>query len=224
MKLAALVSGGKDSWYAAYLAKQRNHELVCIVTLRPESSESYMFHFPNVEFVEQQAEAAGLPLISLPTKGMKEHELKELKEALNLAKQKYHIEGVVSGAIASEYQKKRIENVCAELELKSITPIWGIRPEQYMMGLFALNFDAIIIGIAADGLNELWLGRKLDRNAAADMKKLNVSTIGEGGEYESFVLDCPLFKKRLEIWDSTTTMENKCTGRVVIKEIQLLKK
>jgi len=224
MKLAALISGGKDSWYAAFQAKNRNHEIVCIVTIEPESPESYMFHFPNVEFTRQQAQAADLPIISIPTAGIKEQELQDLKEALNLAKQKYHIEGIVSGAIASSYQRERIDNLAAELELKSVAPIWGIKPQQYSMGLMANKFDVIITGIAADKLTEDWLGKKLDKDSFAELEKLNINPVGEGGEYESFVLDCPLFKKRIEIWDHTTIMENEFTGKLLFKEVQLLKK
>ena len=224
MKLAALISGGKDSWYAAYLAVKRTHEIACIVTLEPESPESWMFHFPNAKFTREQAQAADIPIISLPTKGVKEQELQDLKEALNLAKQKYHVEGIVSGAIASNYQKTRIENLATELKLKSLTPLWGVRPEQYMIGLVANDFKVIITGIAADGLDESWLGKKIDRNTIQDLQKLELHITGEGGEYETFVLDCPLFKKKIQVWDSITAMDNECTGKVFLKEIQLIKK
>ena len=94
MKLAALISGGKDSWYAAYTAKKLNHEIACLITINSENKDSWMYHTPNVEFVQQQAAAASIPLIMLPTQGVKEQELRDLKEAINLAKQSHHIEGV----------------------------------------------------------------------------------------------------------------------------------
>lgn len=228
MKIAILVSGGKDSWYAAYLAKKQGHEIACIVTLKPERADSYMFHFPNIDFVEQQAEAAGLPLIMLPTEGVKEKELKELKEALNLAKQKHKIEGVCAGALASQYQKERVEAVCEELDLKVVAPIWHMDPMMYMRGLLLNNFKIIIIGVAADGFSEQWLGKELERNSLEELRRLSEKhrfhIAGEGGEYETFVLDCPLFKRRLEVWDSDTHMENQCTGRLLFKEVQLVKK
>jgi len=224
MKLAALISGGKDSWYAAYEAQKQGHEVVCLVTLIPEKDDSYMFHFPNVEFVEKQAEAADLPLIQLPTKGVKEKELEDLKQAINLAKQKYHIEGICSGAVASQYQKERVDNIAEELELKSIAPIWHIEPMLYMQNIVLKGFDTIIVGIAADGLDESYLGRKIDRDVVQLMQRTKIHLAGEGGEYETFVLDCPLFKKKLEVWDSFVQIENNCTGKLIIKEIQLLKK
>ncbi len=224
MKLAALMSGGKDSWYAAYAASKLNHEITCLITLKSERDDSYMFHIPNIDFVQQQAEAANLPLIMLPTEGVKEEELKDLKEAINLAKQTHKIEGVCAGALASQYQKERVEAICEELGLKVIAPMWGMDPEQYLRALILDGFKVIIVGVAADGLNESFLGREFDRNLIEDLKKTRIHIGGEGGEYETFVLDCPLFKKRLEIWDSTINMENKYTGKLLFKEIQLLKK
>ncbi|MBW2977351.1 diphthine--ammonia ligase [Candidatus Woesearchaeota archaeon] len=224
MKLAALISGGKDSWYAAYQAKKLAHEIVCLITLNPEREDSWMFHVPNIEFVPKQAEAADLPLVMLPTSGIKEEELKDLKQAIKLAKDKYKIQGVCAGALASQYQKQRVENICTELELKTVAPMWHMDPEQYMRALILDKFEAIIVGVAAEGLNESFLGRKIDRNLIEDLKKTNIHIAGEGGEYESFVLDCPLFKKRLEIWDSDIVMESENTGKLIFKEIQLLKK
>lgn len=228
MKLAALVSGGKDSWYAAYMARKFGNEIACIVTLKPEKSDSYMFHFPNVEFVSKQAEAADLPIIELPTKGVKEQELQDLKEAINLAKQKHHIEGVCSGALASEYQKTRVDAICEELSLKSVAPIWHMDPMMYMQGLLLNNFKVIIVGIAAEGLSEEWLGKEIERNSLQELRRLaekhRFHLAFEGGEAETFVLDCPLFKKRLEVWDSETVMENDYTGKLVIRELQIVKK
>ncbi|MBW2995933.1 diphthine--ammonia ligase [Candidatus Woesearchaeota archaeon] len=224
MKLAALISGGKDSWYAAYAASKLNHEIVCLITLKPEKEDSWMFHVPNIELVPKQAEAASLPLIMLPTEGVKEEELRDLKEAINLAKQSHKIDGVCAGALASQYQKERVEAICDELDLKCISPMWGIDPEQYLRTLILDNFEVIIVGVAAEGLDESYLGRKIDKTLIEDLKKTQVHLGGEGGEYETFVLDCPLFKKRLEIWKSYNHMESENTGKLVIEEIQLLKK
>ena len=223
-KLAALISGGKDSWYAAYAASKLNHEIVCLITLNPEREDSWMFHVPNIEFVPKQAEAADLPLIILPTEGIKEQELSDLKEAINLAKQSHKIEGVCAGALASKYQKERVEAICNELDLKLVAPMWGMDPEQYLRALLLDKFEIIIIGVAAEGLNESFLGRNLDRNLIEDFKKTKIHIAGEGGEYETFVLDCPLFRKKLEVWKSYNHMESENTGKLIFEEIQLLKK
>ena len=63
------------------------------------------------------------------------------------------------------------------------------------------EFEAIIVKVASFGLSaDRFLGRSIrdvrdDLLLAAERCALNVC--GEGGEYESFVLDCPLFRRRL---------------------------
>jgi len=223
MKVGALISGAKDSMYAAYAASKK-HELVCLINLIPEKPDSWMFHVPNLHLVPKQAELIGLPLISIPTSGEKEKELDDLKEAVRIAKDKYKIKGVVSGAIASEYQKSRIDRICEELGLESIVPIWHMNAEQYMHKLVLEGFEVIIVGVAAEGFNESWLGRKIDRNTIADLKKLKIHIAGEGGEYETFVLDCPLFKKKIEVVSAEKEMESEYAGVYQIKEIELIKK
>ena len=228
MKLAALISGGKDSIYAAYQATKFAHEIVCLINLQPERQDSWMFHVPNAKFVEQQAKVMEIPLISLPTSGIKEQELDDLKSAMKLAVQKHKIQGIVSGALASMYQKQRIDALCKELKLQSITPLWRMNLQQYMQALILDNFEVIITAIAADGFNKSWLGRKLDRNMLFDLIKLNrdysINIAGEGGEYETFVLDCPLFKKRITIQEAETKLESEFCGQYLFKEIKLVKK
>src|SRR3989338_1738515 len=142
MKVCALVSGGKDSLMAAYKAS-KEHQLVCLVAMKSRNPESYMFHIPNIELVKVQAEAMGIPLIFWETEGIKEEELEDLKKAIEIAKEKYKIEGVVSGAIASKYQKERIENICKELKLASVTPLWQTGIEVYIRELLR-DFEIII--------------------------------------------------------------------------------
>ena len=228
MKGAALISGGKDSIYAAYAAKRQGHEIVCLINLQPERKDSWMFHVPNAEFVEQQAEAMEIPLISLPTSGIKEKELDDLKSAIKLAIQKHKIQGIVSGALASMYQKQRIDKLCKELKLQSITPLWHTNPQQYLQALILDNFEVIITAIAAEGFDKSWLGRKLDRNMLFDLIKLNrdfgIHICGEGGEYETFILDCPVFKKKIIIQKAETKIESDFCGQYLFKEIKLVKK
>ncbi len=226
MKLAALVSGGKDSIYAAFQESKQN-EIVCLISFKSKRPDSYMFHIPNIDLVKQQAEAMALPLIFMESSGIKEKELNDIKKALKTAIEKYNIQGVVSGALASNYQKTRIDNICKELKIESIAPLWHIDPEQYLNDLIKDNFKIIITGIAADGLDKSFLGKEIDNDLIEKFKKINekigMHIIGEGGEYESLVLDCPLFKKKLKIIKSNIKMENECTGHL-IAEAELVRK
>jgi len=205
MRAAALFSGGKDSALAAWHAMQQGVEVAVLVTLLPESTASYMFHHPNVEWTALQASASGIPQIMRKTAGEKEAELGDLHAALREAVREYGIKAVISGALASNYQKRRVDAACEELGLLSIAPLWG-KDQEALLGEIAQDFEAVVTSVSADGFDESWLGRKIDEGCIADLlrlrKRYGISLGGEGGEYESFVLNAPFFTKRVRIVES----------------------
>jgi len=203
MKVAILFSGGKDSVYSAYLAKQAEHELLCLISIFSENKESYMFHTPSIEKVEKQAEVMGLSIIIQKTKGEKEKELEDLEEAIKKAKQEYGIEGIVTGAIQSVYQASRIQKICDRLKLKCINPLWQKNELEYLKELIDNKFKVMIVGVFGYPLDQKWLGRIIDVDFIKEVQELNekykIHVAGEGGEFETFVVNCGLFDKELEI-------------------------
>ena len=216
MKLGILSSGGKDSTYSAWLAKEYDYELTCLISIFSENQESYMFHTPSIKQVKKQAEGMEIPLIIQKTEGNKEEELKDLEKAIEKAKQKYKIEGIVTGAIQSIYQSLRIQKICNKLNLECFNPIWQKNEEEYLAELIQNKFKVILTGVFAYPLNESWLGKEINREFINELKKINqtykINIAGEGGEYETFVLNCPLFKKELKIINKRifSTGENSC--------------
>jgi len=227
MRIVALISGGKDSLYALYQESKKN-EITCLITLKSKNPDSWIFHTINVHITELQAKAMDLPLISLETKGMKEKEIKDLKKAIGIAKEKYKIKGIVSGAIKSNYQKQRIDKLCKGLRLKSISPLWHIDEEGYLKKLIKDKFKVIITSISAEGLNKDFLGKEINNRLINKLKIINkknkINISGEGGEFETLVLDCPLFKKKLKIKKAEIKMENECTGKYIVKDVRLIDK
>ena len=226
MRLGVLFSGGKDSTYAMFLAKQKN-EIACLISVFSENKESYMFHTPNINLVEMQAKCLGLPLMIKKTKGEKEKELADLKNAIKEAKTKYKLDGIVTRAVASRYQAERIEKICDELDLKCINPLWGINQIQLLNELIKNNFKVIISGIFAYPLDEKWLGKQLDDELIIKLAKLQeqykLNPSGEGGEIETTVLDCPIFKKRIEILESEIKAKGN-SGVFIVKRAKLAEK
>jgi asparagine synthase (glutamine-hydrolysing) len=224
MKLAALFSGGKDSVYAMYKLRNK-HKIACLITLKSKRPDSYMFHYPNIELTKVQAKLMNIPIIFHPTSGVREKELMDLKRALQEAKKKYKIKGVVTGAIASSYQRMRVEKICRELNLKPFSPLWQIDQEKYLEKLYKDKFEIIITGIGAYGLNKDFLAKRIDKEFIRKLQKINddfpINFSGEGGEFESFVLNCPLFSKRIKVKRGNILMEREYTGRYLIKEIEL---
>jgi diphthamide synthase (EF-2-diphthine--ammonia ligase) len=284
MRLAALVSGGKDSLYAAYLAMQAGNKLSYIVSVLSDNPDSYMFHVPNAHLVKIQAELMRIPFVQVRTKGEKEKELEDLKTTLAglsrnvkdaaskngnavcprcgskfsckpegncwcksaslklplspkagacfcpaCLRELAGIDGIVTGAIASEYQKSRIDKIAQELGLQSLAPLWHREPVELLQSMLKDRFEMIITAVAAEGLGESWLGRHLDSDSIGEFielsKKYRFSPVGEGGEFESLVLDCPLFSKRIKVseshkkWDSSSR-----SGVLEIKNVELVEK
>ena len=198
MKLASLFSGGKDSTYALYLAKKFSHEIACIITMDSQNKDSYMLHTP-VDNVGYLAARMQLPLIKFSTQGKKEKELVDLKKAIKLAIKKYEIEGVVTGAVASTYQASRMQKICNELDIYCFNPLWQKNQIALLNELIKNNFKFKIVKVAADGLNNSWINKILDKKSIIELIKLSqrykFSVTGEGGEIETEIIDCPLFKK-----------------------------
>lgn len=223
MHVAALVTGGKDSALALYRALKQGHEVKYLVTMLPQRENSWMFHYPNIHLTDLFAEAVGIPLVKAETSGVKEIELQDLKGLLATL----NIGGVVSGAISSRYQKKRIDRICRQLNLRSIAPLWQEDPIKLVKEIIRLNFEVIIVGAYAYGFDEGWLGRKINSKTLDDLVELNkeyeISPVGEGGEYETLVLYAPFFKKRIRLLRVEKFWENH-SGYLLVKKAELIDK
>jgi diphthine-ammonia ligase len=223
MKLAALFSGGKDSTYSAYLAGKGGHDVSIFACIRPARMDSYMFHGVNIDMVPLSAEAQGKPLVLAPSSGEKEKEVEDLKRLIELL----HIDGVVSGAIASSYQRDRVNAVCRALGIAHVSPLWGKSPVEVLTNEIKSGMEIVMTHVAAAGLDRSWLGRRIDVRAAEELEKLSkrygLSICGEGGEYETLVVDAPWFTKRIDptktevIWEGTS-------GTLKIHEARLASK
>lgn len=203
MRLGVLFSGGKDSAYAAWLAKKEGHKIECLITLYSTNKDSFMFHTPAIDLTEKQAKLMDIALVKQETAGVKEEELDDLKRAIKKAIKKHAIEGIVTGALASDYQASRIAEICENLGIKCINPLWQKNQLEVLRELIKNKFEIIISGVAAYPLDKKWIGRKIDEKFIEDVKtlaeKYKINPAGEGGEFESLVINCPLFKKPLKV-------------------------
>ncbi|MFH1105622.1 MAG: diphthine--ammonia ligase [Candidatus Aenigmatarchaeota archaeon] len=226
MNVGILFSGGKDSCLALSRAG-KEHKIVCLISVISANKESYMFHTPNIHVTDLQAEAMGLPLVKKETLGMKEDELHDLKTVIAEAKEKYKIEGIVTGAIESVYQSSRIKKICDALGLRCINPLWKADQASLLKELLDKGFRVIISGVFAHPLDEKWLGKEIDKNVIKELvvmrDKYGISPSGEGGEIETTVIDAPFFKKRIEILESERIFRED-SGVFAIKKARLADK
>lgn len=198
LRLAALFSGGKDSTYSVYSVEREGHTVEMLLTAQPSKSDSLYFHYPNVHLTALQAESMNKRHILLEVSG---DELDTLKRLIRFASG--HVDGVVLGVISSRFQRKAVEEICRELGLQLVTPLWGREQSTLLREMIRSGFEIMITGVAAWGLTEEWLGKILTEAEVDRLeevgRRFGVSLCGEGGELETFVLDCPLFSKRVQV-------------------------
>lgn len=223
MKFVALLSGGKDSCYAMHLiASNEDNELVAIANLKPSESgkeiDSYMYQTVGQDVLELQAKALNVPLYQRVIRGKPVNqameynspvvgdEVEDLYELLSDIRHDIEFDAVSCGAIHSNYQRLRAENVCSRLDIQLLSPLWGRDQTELLREMIDSGIEAILIKTAALGLNPCqYLGRKIDYNLYEKLVQLNqkyqLNVCGEGGEYESMTIGCPMFKNKKIIID-----------------------
>ncbi len=216
-----MFSGGKDSCYSVWLAQHQAWNVARLVTVKPQAPDSWMFHYPNVEWTGLQARSMGLQQIVVS--GGKD-ELGSLEETLRAMKRDYEIDGIVTGAVASDYQKSRFDSLCERVGLKSFSPLWHKKPETLVDDLMNAGFRIIMSGVAASGLDDSWLGTELTSATWKKLKELSsrhgLQLSGEGGEYETFVFDAPHFSKNITVESSDRVWDGQ-SGRLIIRKASL---
>jgi len=220
----SLFSGGKDSSWALYRALEEGLDVARLVTVHPEG-DSYMYHVPATELATLAAESVGIPLVEVEPDDFEadgatesgaqgDAELRPLEAALSDLDSDLPggVAGVTAGAVESEYQTSRIEGMCERLDADLFAPLWQRDPRELADAMLAAGFEITIIRVAADGLDESWLGRGLDAAALDELEALNerrgVHILGEGGEFETLVTDGPHMDRAIELeseteWDGT---------------------
>ncbi|KAJ3802020.1 hypothetical protein GGU11DRAFT_828540 [Lentinula aff. detonsa] len=233
MKYVALLSGGKDSCYNLLHCQKNGHELVAAASLRPvqgkEELDSYLYQTVGQDAIQFVARALDAPLYRgdiLGTaveqgseygtrssrKGVDGDETEDLYDLL--ANVKYHhpdVQGVSVGAILSNYQRVRVEHVCQRLSLTCLCYLWQRSQDELLSEMIEAGMEAILIKVAGIGLTTKHLGKSLAemRPTLVRLNDLYGSHIcGEGGEYESLTLDCPLFKSRIVLTDVETVIHS----------------
>jgi len=225
MKLGSLFSGGKDSTFAIYLAQKQGHEVTCLLSIFTKSEESHLLHYPNLQWTKLQSESMNIPQLTINSESDEtDDELSALEKLLQNAKDQFHIEGLVHGGIKSQFQKEKFESLCSKLDLVAITPLWNTEPEQYMNNLLDSNFIFIMITVSSDGLDDTWLGKEITKSDIDTLKNLSekfgFNLNFEGGEAETFVVNCPLFSNSIKI-NKTKKIWDGYRGRFEIMDAEL---
>ena len=247
MKFAGLISGGKDSIFSIQTLINQGHTLICVGNVAPpvkyKELDSFMYQSAGNEIVPKIAECLGVPFYQVTTSGeavtkeleyseTAKDEVEDLFKLMRLM-QKNHpeIEAVSSGAIASTYQKNRVENLCGRLSWKSLAPIWKKDFKPLLEEMIDSGIVAILVRVCSYGLKKKHLGKTLGElkpylHSLHD--KYDVNCCGEGGEFETLVIDAPVYKKKLNIFESEVDvhLDNgiQYVAKLIIKKAELINK
>jgi ABC transporter with metal-binding/Fe-S-binding domain ATP-binding protein len=221
LNTAVLFSGGKDSGLAlAYALEYTN--VKCLIIIQSSNIESYMFHTPNIKWAKYQAERTKIPYVIKKTSGIKENELKDLKSVIKSVKKKYLVDAIVTGAIESVYQASRIQTITNDLGIECFNPLWQKDQIEILNELLTKKFEIIIVGTFAYGM-DIVIGKKIDANFIEIVAKLKdtlkINPAGEGGEFESFILNAPYFSSPLKIINSKIVKDD--SGGILVDILKL---
>ena len=199
MRIAVLSSGGKDSSAAWWWAMCRGWEIAAVVTVDIQDGDSHMFQVPSTKWVERQALLANVPWVNVPASGSVEDEIEALEQALS----KLEIDGIVSGALRSDFQKQRLECMSQRLNIHSFSPLWHQTPIEHLKGMVEAGFQIMLTSVSCEGLDHTWLGHVLTESSLLELHALSkqhrFNVDGEGGEYETYVLGGPIWSRALRV-------------------------
>lgn len=201
--VACVISGGKDGIFAYYKVLQHGHVVKALINLYSQSNR-VSFHRYEKALVQQQASAMGLPLIQkkiTPQHENQEQFESQLKDILLKAKENYSLDGIVVGYILQgDYQDILLKKICSEIGLKLILPNHGRKSERVAKEIVKSGIKAMITTVNEEYLSRDWLSKFVDTSFLAFVKsKNNIDFCGDKGEYHTFVVDAPFFKKRVTV-------------------------
>ncbi|KAI8907312.1 hypothetical protein EDD86DRAFT_184112, partial [Gorgonomyces haynaldii] len=224
MKFVALISGGKDSIFSIMHSVALGHELVGLVNLRPKVDEddSYMFQSVGHNVIDLYQQMLGVPVYRRTLTGTSKNiqnlyqrtegdEIEDLFLILQELQQQIGFQAISTGAILSSYQRLRVEHVSMRLGLVSLGYLWQMDQEQLLQSMIDAGLEAILIKVACAGLDQRHLGKTLSEmqpHLLRMQSKYGIHVCGEGGEFESLVLDAPIFKQRMVIDETQTVVHS----------------
>ncbi len=199
MKTAdVLWTGGKDSCYAAMVAKNEGWTIRRLVLFVPEGEVKFQAH--PIKLIQAQAEAMSLPLGLIPVKEPYR------QSYVNAISQMEGIDALITGDIdLVDSYPNWIEECVAEADspLQVLRPLWQRDRSELLREMLAAGLEIAITHVASQHIPPEWQGRIIDQAIADALDGLSttcgVDVCGENGEYHTIVLNCPLFSKPISL-------------------------
>jgi diphthine-ammonia ligase len=189
-------SGGKDSCFALMKAMEAGYSPKVLLNVLNEEGRISRSHGIPAGILQKQSEAAGLP-IHLISSSWQEYE-KHFTGALAVLKEQYELTHAVFGDIDLQPHRDWEEKVCANAGLAAFLPLWQQDRRQLVGQMLEAGIETVIIS-CNEVMGEGFIGRMITPELVEELESLGIDACGENGEYHTLVLDCPLFKNRLDV-------------------------
>jgi diphthine-ammonia ligase len=193
-------SGGKDA-ALSYYRVMRDFHVTHLLNMVAEDGRISRSHGIRTDVLRMQAEAMSLPIVQVRS-SWETYEA-EFKKTLSGFKGR-GVEAGIFGDIDLDAHREWVERVSKESGMEAVLPLWGEKNRENLIEeLIKARFETVIVATKKDVLGPEWLGRRIDYNFVRDISKIKgVDISGEGGEYHTFVVSGPIFKKRINILKS----------------------
>ena len=227
MKVAVMYSGGKDSTMALKHGLDQGWKVEALISVKPKSTESFLYQYATVEWTRLSSEALGIPVIHVKSEkiGPKE-EADELEQVFENLK----VDAILVGGVGLQAtQIREWRRVAGKFGIELIVPYENLTSEELFDKTISSGFEIMLTDVASDGLGPEWIGKKLSKENAEEFnilsKKFGFDVLGEGGYYNSLVLDGPIFNKKIQIISSKKIWDSKTySGYMEIQDARLVDK
>lgn len=167
-----------------------------LLNMMNENGKISRSHAISKNLLQQQADLIGLPLVTQPTT-WGDYELLFVQQLVYL-KDEYQLNSAIFGDIDLQPHRNWEEKVCQQAHLKARLPLWQRNRKELVLEMLDNNLEAIITSCNLQ-LGVDFLGRKLNHELIDEFEQIGIDVCGENGEYHTLVVNCPLFKKELEL-------------------------
>ncbi len=229
MDVAIMFSGGKDSVFALQHAQEKGWNIKYLISIKPTRKDCYLFHYATVEHTKKIADMLGIPQVYVSCSVAEPEQEAEIVKNVVTARQKLTpVSAVILGGTGlQETQLRSIQSALLPLHIEVFAAHAGEEHDMVMEQMLSAGYDILISQVASDGLGN-WLGKRITAenfgSFRKDAVKFGFHIGGEGGYYDTLVLDAPMFKKRLEISDMKLIRDDACCGHVEIADCRLIEK
>jgi predicted ATP pyrophosphatase (TIGR00289 family) len=226
MKVAVMYSGGKDSTFAIDYCLRKGWDIRYLLSVKPSRKDCYLFHYATVEHTVHLAQMLGVKHIlagcDVADPALEAQIVKDIVA-------QHPVDAVVLGGTGlQETQIRSIQQALRPLGIEAFASHAGLDHDQVMQQMLDAGYTFIISQYAVEGLGPEWLGRVIDRKAFAELiersKRFGFHCGGEGGHYDSFTIDGPIFKARIDILKARKVVEDAYNGHLEIEQLQVVEK